>query len=56
MANRLAQRLMKSYLNKTLSVLALAFAAAVVLFGVGDRPARVVHTPLSGQLADLEAK
>jgi hypothetical protein len=47
---------MEGYLNTTLALLALAFVAAVIVFGVKERFPRVAHISLSGELADIELR
>jgi len=52
MTNGFARHIIDSYLNKTLTLLALVFVVAIVIFGLGDHHPRTVHAPLSGELAD----
>jgi hypothetical protein len=52
MATDFMRRIIDSYFNKTLTVLALAFVAAIVVFGFGDHPPRTAYAPLSGELAE----
>jgi hypothetical protein len=51
MATDFMRHIVDSYLNKALTLLALVFVAAILVFGLGDRSPRTAHVPLSGETA-----